>query len=60
MIAIGLAKTKNEAQTEFDRFIKTYDAKYPKAIECLSKDRDARLAFYDFPAEYWVHSGLPI
>ncbi|NEQ28587.1 MAG: IS256 family transposase, partial [Microcoleus sp. SIO2G3] len=32
-----------------------YDAKYPKAVECLSKDRDALLAFYDFPAEHWVH-----
>jgi transposase-like protein len=50
-----MAETKNEAQTAFDRFIKTYDAKYPKAVECLSKDRDALLAFDDFPAEHWVH-----
>lgn len=52
---IYMAETKNEAQTAFDRFIKTYDAKYPKAVECLSKDRDALLAFYDFPSEHWVH-----
>lgn len=52
---IDMAETKNEAQTTFERFIKTYDAKYPKAVECLSKDRDALLAFYDFPAEHWVH-----
>lgn len=52
---IYMAETKDEAQTAFDRFIKTYDAKYPKAVECLSKDRDALLAFYDFPAEHWVH-----
>jgi transposase-like protein len=52
---IYMAETKHEAQTAFERFTKTYDAKYPKAVECLSKDRDALLAFYDFPAEHWVH-----
>ncbi len=52
---IYMAETKDEAHKAFDRFIKTYDAKYPKAVECLSKDRDALLAFYDFPAEHWVH-----
>ena len=50
-----MAETKADAQTAFERFIKTYDAKYPKAVECLSKDRDVLLAFYDFPAEHWVH-----
>jgi putative transposase len=35
--------------------VKTYQAKYPKATECLSKDRDVLLSFYDFPAEHWVH-----
>ena len=49
------AETKEDALRAFDRFIKTYDAKYPKAVECLSKDREALLAFYDFPAEHWVH-----
>ena len=34
---------------------KTYRAKYPKAVECLQKDRDVLLAFYDFPAEHWIH-----
>lgn len=52
---IYMAETKGDAQTAFERFIKTYDAKYPKAVECLSKDREALLAFYDFPAEHWVH-----
>ncbi len=33
----------------------TYQAKYPKAAECLSKDRDVLLTFYDFPAEHWMH-----
>jgi putative transposase len=49
------AATKVEADKAFDRFIKTYDAKYPKAVECLSKDRTALLAFYEFPAEHWMH-----
>jgi transposase-like protein len=39
----------------FDLFVKTYEAKYPKATECLSKDRCMLLTFYDFPAEQWVH-----
>lgn len=52
---IYMAETKDDALTAFERFIKTYDAKYPKAVECLSKDRDALWAFYNFPAEHWVH-----
>lgn len=36
-------------------FIKTYDSKYPKATECLEKDKEELLAFYDFPAEHWGH-----
>ena len=52
---IYMAETKAEATKAFDRFIKAYDAKYPKAVECLAKDREALLAFYDFPAEHWVH-----
>ena len=35
--------------------MKTYQAKYPKATECLEKDKGELLAFYDFPAEHWVH-----
>lgn len=52
---VYLAATQDEANKAFDRFTKTYEAKYPKAVECLVKDRDALLAFYDFPAEHWVH-----
>ena len=36
-------------------FAAKYDVKYPKAVACLTKDRDALLAFYDFPAEHWRH-----
>ena len=52
---IWLAPTRIVAYQAFDLFIETYQAKYPKATECLSKDRDALLAFYDFPAEHWPH-----
>jgi len=52
---IYLAATKAEANRAFERFIKTYDSKYPKAVQCLVKDREALLAFYDFPAQHWVH-----
>jgi transposase-like protein len=52
---IWMAETKAAAQVAFDQFIASYGAKYPKATECLAKDREALLAFYDFPAEHWVH-----
>jgi putative transposase len=52
---IWMAETKAAAQVAFDQFLAGYGAKYPKATECLAKDRDALLAFYDFPAEHWVH-----
>ena len=35
--------------------MKRFEAKYPKAAECLQKDRESLLAFYDFPAEHWTH-----
>src|SRR5438270_1431063 len=49
------AEGKAGAEKAFDLFVKTYEAKYPKATECLSKDREVLLSFYDFPAEHWVH-----
>jgi putative transposase len=52
---IYLAETKEAAKKAFDLFVSTYGAKYPKATECLEKDREVLLAFYDFPAEHWVH-----
>ena len=35
--------------------MQTYEAKDPKAAECLAKDQDAMLTFYDFPAVHWIH-----
>jgi putative transposase len=52
---IYLAESREAATKAFDLFVSTYEAKHPKAIECLSKDRDVLLTFYDFPAEHWLH-----
>lgn len=52
---IWMAETKEEANKTFDNTIERFEAKYPKAITCLKKDRDDMLAFYDFPAEHWIH-----
>ena len=52
---IWMSATRKEAHEAFDRFIEEYGAKYPKAGQCLEKDKIELLAFYDFPAEHWVH-----
>src|SRR5262249_23862918 len=52
---IWMAETKKDALAAFDAFIETWGVKYDKAVECLTKDRDALLGFYDFPAEHWKH-----
>ena len=40
-------------------FAEKYGTKYPKAVDCLTKDREALLAFFDFPAEHWDHLRTP-
>ena len=52
---IWMAETRDEAYKAFRLFEQRYGAKYPKATECLVKDKDEMLAFYDFPAEHWAH-----
>ena len=52
---IWMAETRQEAYKAFDLFVESYKVKYPDAVKCLSKDRDVLLAFYDFPAEQWMH-----
>jgi transposase-like protein len=52
---IWMAETRKDAEAAFDAFADVYGAKYDKAVECLTKDRDVLLAFYDFPAEHWKH-----
>jgi len=52
---IWMAETRKEANKAFDLFLDTFEAKYPKATACLTKDRDVLLTFYDYPAEHWAH-----
>jgi putative transposase len=53
--AIWMAPDRQRAEIAFDLFIATYEAKYPKAAECLAQDREELLVFYNFPAEHWGH-----
>ncbi len=52
---IWQAPDRATAETALETFAEKYGAKYEKAVTCLIKDRDALLAFYDFPAEHWDH-----
>jgi len=52
---IWMASTRKDAYKAFDNTLELFATKYPKAMECLSKDREELLAFYDFPAEHWIH-----
>ncbi len=52
---IWMAETKAAAEKALALFDEVFCAKYPGAVECLRKDQDALLAFYDFPAEHWRH-----
>lgn len=52
---IWMAETQDDAYKAYNAFQKRYEAKYPKAAECLAKDKEEMLAFYDFPAEHWIH-----
>jgi putative transposase len=59
---IWQADTRAAAETAMDTFSEKYGVKYEKAVTCLTKNRDALLAFYDFPAAHWDHlrTGNPI
>jgi putative transposase len=52
---IWMAPTRKDAYEAFDIALTTYSAKYPRAMECLEKDKVEMLAFYDFPAPHWQH-----
>lgn len=52
---IWMAPTQAKANEAFDHFARTFEAKYPAAVECLQKDRQKLLSFYGFPAQHWVH-----
>ena len=49
------APTKADALSVFEKFVRLHEDKYPKAVACLQRDKDATLTFYDFPAAHWVH-----
>jgi len=50
-----MAPSKEAALGAYDHFIKTFEGKYPKAVECLTKDRQDLFSFYDYPATHWIH-----
>ncbi len=50
-----LAPTKADAQRACQAFLDHYQAKYPKACQCLRKDEEVLFTFYDYPAEHWAH-----
>jgi len=52
---IWMASNRQDALKAFTLFVQTFEAKYPKAVECLVKDQEVLLTFYDFPAEHWIH-----
>lgn len=52
---IYLAPTRAQAEVAVDLFEQAYGARYPKAVECVRKDQRALLAFFDWPAEHWIH-----
>lgn len=52
---IWMAETQEAAHKAFTRCMRRFEGKYPKAMECLMKDKDSMLSFYDYPAEHWQH-----
>jgi putative transposase len=52
---VWMSATRDDAIKALDRFIEVYGTKWPRAKDCLEKDRAELLSFYDFPAEHWGH-----
>ncbi len=52
---IWQAETRGQAYQAFEHCIERFSPKYPKAMNCLLKDKDEMLAFFDYPAENWQH-----
>ncbi|WP_061007941.1 IS256 family transposase [Vibrio sp. CUB2] len=52
---IWMAETRDDAYHAFSTFQKRFEAKHPKATDCLVKDKAEMLAFYYYPADHWVH-----
>lgn len=52
---IYLAECREDADIALQKLVKNYGLKYPKAIDCLLKNEEELFAFFDFPAEHWIH-----
>ena len=52
---IYMAPRKIDSIKAFETFLGTYQSKFPKACECLKRDSEQLLTFYDFPAMHWQH-----
>lgn len=52
---IWMAETRSDAYKAFDNALERFGAKYTRAMDCLKKDKEELLAFYEFPAEHWIH-----
>lgn len=52
---IYLSPTREQALVAYNSFFFVYEKKFPQACECLKKDKETLFAFYDFPAEHWIH-----
>lgn len=50
-----LAPSRRKALEAYEQFLKDFSTKYPKACECLKKDKEVLFTFHDLPAEHWVH-----
>lgn len=49
------APDRQSAEEDIERFVHEFEARYPKAVECLVKDQETMLTLFDFPAEHWIH-----
>jgi transposase-like protein len=50
-----MAETEEKALKAYNHFVSVYQDKYPKAIDCLTKDKDDLFTFYGFPGIHWIH-----
>ena len=49
------APDRQSAEEDIERFVQEFEARYPKAVECLVKNQETMLTLFDFPAEHWIH-----
>lgn len=55
LTAIPYTPTRAEAEKGRDKFAKRFGRWHPDAVECLTKDWDRLVSFYDFPEAHWKH-----